>query len=239
MTFGKLLVLRRGPDLIQGGKRRAAWYCKCSCGNPEELLISGDSLKTNHSKSCGCAKKDFHIGNNIYDLSGEFGICTMDDNNTFIFDLEDYDLIKRYMWHLSGREYIGTTINYYVDNKRTQKTLMLHRLVMGVQDIDWKECVVDHINGDVYDNRKQNLRVVTQSQNGMNSKPSKNNVSGATGVIKHQNKWEAYIRYQWERIYLGVFDTFDEAVAARRKAEEKYFGEFSYKRSRQMESEIG
>ena len=230
--FSKLIVQRQGPDLIQGGKRRAAWYCKCMCGNPEELLISGDCLKSGHTKSCGCIHKDFFSKNNIYDLSGEYGICIMADGNKFIFDLEDYDKIKSYSWHLSGREYIGATIYYYINNKRIKYTLMVHRLIMGIQDISWKECVVDHINGNVFDNRKCNLRVVTQLQNAMNQKKSKNNTSGVTGVYKQKDRWCAHIKINGEDMFLGIYDDFNDAVKARKDAEEKYFGEYSYDNSR-------
>ena len=217
-----------------GGKRRAAWYCQCSCGNPEELLILGYSLQCGHTKSCGCAINDLYKDNNTYDLSGEYGSCTMADGNVFIFDLEDYDKIKKYTWHLSGREYIGTSINVKVNNKINRQTLMIHRYIMDVQDKDWKECVVDHINGNVYDNRKSNLRVVTQQENTMNQKKPKNNTSGVTGVgfYKKNNKWGASIRCGVNTIFLGLFDNFEDAVKARKEAEEKYFGEYSYDNSR-------
>lgn len=224
--FEKLTVIRQGPDLLQGNKRRAAWWCKCSCGNPTELLISGDSLKSGHTRSCGCIHKDFYENNNSYDLSGDYGICTMYDGNKFIFDIEDYDLIKKYNWHYVGRSYIGTTIG------EDHKTLMIHRLLMNVQDISWKDVVVDHINGNIYDNRKSNLRVVTQSQNEMNQKRSINNTSGVTGVYKHQDKWCAHIKVDWKNIFLGIYDKYDDAVAARKAAEEKYFGQYSYNNSR-------
>ena len=233
MTFNKLTVLRQGPDFIYSGKRRSAWYCKCSCGNEKELLVLGYSLKIGHTKSCGCLSAEKGNENNSYDLTGNYGLCTMKDGNTFIFDIEDYELINKYTWHLVGRGYVGTDIVLYDgDNKRHQKTLQLHRLIMNVHNIEWNRCVVDHINGNILDNRKKNLRVVTQSQNGMNSKLSDNNTSGVAGVSKSGNKWTAYIRLNKERIYLGIYDDFDDAVNARKKAEEKYFGEYSYDKSR-------
>ena len=51
--------------------------------------------------------------------------------------------------------------------------------------------------------------------------------------IKHNtyDKWTAYIRKDGKRIYLGVFSNFDDAVKARKQAEEKYFKEWSYDNS--------
>lgn len=235
-VFGKLVVLRQGPDLVLGGKRRASWYCKCLCGNPNELLISGDSLKTGHTKSCGCIHKDTYKDNNVYDLDGEYGKCIINNDAEFIFDLEDYDKIKKYTWHLSTNGYVITTI--YKRKTKEHKGMMLHRYLMNVQDIPWNKCVIDHINGNIKDNRKLNLRVVTQSENGMNSKLSKNNTSGVVGVVQQNNKWAAYIRYKTEQIYLGIFDTFEEAVKTRKEAEEKYFGEYSYDNSRKRSDDI-
>ena len=61
----------------------------------------------------------------------------------------------------------------------------------------------------------------------------RNNKSGATGVYwdKRRNNWYAQITYNKKTISLGAFTDFDEAVKARKKAEEKYFGEYSYDNS--------
>lgn len=240
-VFGKLTVIKQGPDLYQGGTRRAAWYCKCSCGNPELLLISGDSLRGSHTKSCGCVHKETCSLNNTYDLSGEYGICRMKDDKEFLFDLEDYNLIKQYTWHCVSHGYVGTTINYYDENNiRRGRSLLLHRLIMGVEDIEWKEKVVDHIDGNIYDNRKINLRIVSQQQNSMNHKIAKNNTSNATGVsfYKKNNKWGAHIKVNDKFVFLGLYEHFDDAVKARREAEDKYYGEFSYYNSQSMRKEI-
>lgn len=67
----------------------------------------------------------------------------------------------------------------------------------------------------------------------MNSGLSSNNTSGVTGVHwdKLNKKWKAQIGYNYKRIQLGSFDNFEDAVAARKQAEEKYFGEYSYDNS--------
>jgi hypothetical protein len=60
------------------------------------------------------------------------------------------------------------------------------------------------------------------------NKPYKNNKSGIKGVRYDQsrNKWIATIRYQYKSIFLGRFNTFEEAVEKRKQAEEKYFSQF-------------
>ncbi len=85
---------------------------------------------------------------------------------------------------------------------------------------------VDHINHIKTDNRWNNLRAVDRIQNCQNAARKKNNKSGETGVwldkSKKTNKWVVQIRVNRKLIYLGRFFEFDDAVAARRKANETY-----------------
>ena len=87
----------------------------------------------------------------------------------------------------------------------------------------------DHINKNPLDNRRSNLRPATISQNGMNANLRTNNTSGITGVCWHKSKekWFVYIEIEKNRINLGYFSDFNEAVKVRLKAEQKYFQEFA------------
>ena len=64
----------------------------------------------------------------------------------------------------------------------------------------------------------------------MNKGLQKNNNSGVTGVSWHKrdNIWEARITLNKKQIYLGRFENFEDAIKARKEAEEKYFGEYAY-----------
>lgn len=182
-------------------------------------------------RSCGCLKRETTSKRfkkyNTYDLSGEYGIGYTQKEEEFYFDLEDYDKIKDYCWFKSG-VYIAT--HMYKNNK--QKFILMHRFIMNCDD---RELIVDHKHGEgtTNDNRKSNLRIGTIKQNEMNRKQMNNNTSGVTGVHwdKHKNKWMAYIGLNNKHIHLGYYDNFDDAVAARKKAEEEYFGEWSYNNS--------
>lgn len=87
-----------------------------------------------------------------------------------------------------------------------------------------KLTVVDHINRNRFDNRIDNLRLVTSKQNSLNKGEYKNNTTGIKGVSLHRDgiRYQAYIRVSGVAIYLGLFNTIEEAAEARRKAEEKY-----------------
>jgi len=186
-------------------------YCECACGNFHFVYLY--CLVNGRIKSCGCLKNK-RIKNK-YDLSGEFGKGYTSKGEEFYFDLEDYEKIKEYTW-CCKKSCLITTAN--------GKITRFHRFLLNPP----VDMVVDHINHNVYDNRKENLRICTQKENLYNLSVSKNNISGITGVnyLKKLNKWRAYIMVERKHIYLGVFLTIEEAKIAREKAEDKYFKEF-------------
>ena len=91
--------------------------------------------------------------------------------------------------------------------------------------------VIDHIDGNTLNNRKTNLRVCTVQQNGCNHKMSKKNTSGISGVYfsSKYNKWYAQITVNRKTISLGTYNTYEDAVQARKDAEDTYFGNFKRK----------
>ena len=109
----------------------------------------------------------------------------------------------------------------------TNLNIKLHRYIMNCPE----DMVVDHINHNTLDNRKENLRICTKKQNERNIKLRSNNVSGYTGVGFHKetNKWRAYIQKDNKLITLGLFKNKKDAIKARKEAEKKYFGEFRNK----------
>ena len=53
-TFAHLTVVSRAPYRIKSKEKDVRWYCKCDCGNPNLAIVSGHSLRTGHTTSCGC-----------------------------------------------------------------------------------------------------------------------------------------------------------------------------------------
>ena len=94
---------------------------------------------------------------------------------------------------------------------------------------EYKGYDVDHINHNTCDNRKSNLRLVTRSQNNMNSTPRKHS-SSQPGVSYHKNikRWIAEVYKDGKKIHIGCFKTEEEAIAARKAAEPYYYGEYVY-----------
>ena len=125
------------------------------------------------------------------------------------------DKIKNYYWY-SNRD-------GYMCRRENKKEIIMHRLIIDEND---PEMQVDHFNRNKKDNRKENLKSVTPQHNNWNRGMNQNNKSGVTGVRwnKEAQKWVAYIMCK----HLGTFNSFEDAVEARKRAEQKYFGEYSY-----------
>lgn len=134
-----------------------------------------------------------------------------------IIDAEDIDKVKNYKWYTSYNYCVTKSINSICGTD-----------ISNVIFNDY-ENKYDHINHNRLDNRKINLRPVTSHQNAMNMGKKITNTSGVTGVRQDHDssKWAARITYNYKDKWLGSYNTFDEAVKARLKAEIKYFKEYS------------
>ena len=223
--FGMLTPLYSLRKRTPKGTSRVVWACRCECG--QVTLVSASNLKTGSVKSCGCSRNEL-IGQalrkkNTFVFDGEYAVGLTSNGERFVIDAEDYDLVSQYCWRRNPG-------GYFVTQDKNGDMIRLHRLIMGVTD---SETIVDHINHDTSFNAKHNLRVVSKSENMQNSVRPENNSSGAKGVswADREKKWRAYIKIDGQQINLGYFDSFDDAVAARKAAEEKYFGQYSYDNS--------
>jgi hypothetical protein len=107
-----------------------------------------------------------------------------------------------------------------IGGRKNKSIVWMHRLINDTPD----GFETDHINRNKLDNRRENLRSVTKSQNGLNKGKNKNNKSGYKGVYLESwsGKWRAEIRIDGKRMTLGRFVNINDANKARILAEEKY-----------------
>ena len=128
-----------------------------------------------------------------------------------IVDDDMFEYLNQWKWYLE--------INGYAVRKPNIKIYM-HRLINKTPD-GFK---TDHINRCRLDNRKNNLRSVTDSVSAINTSLYKNNITGYKGVHfdKSRGNWMVYINKLKKRYYLGRYLNFNEALSVRKTAEVKY-----------------
>lgn len=217
MGFGKLTVLEQAEDYVNTkGTHHSMWLCQCTCGNKTTVLGTDLTRKDKkHIVSCG------HCYSN-YCFFEDYGECHMKNGSVCLFDIEDYDKIKEYHWHQNSDGY--AVCNIQRDNQWF--TILMHRLVMDAPD----GVEIDHIHGNTLDNRKAELRIVTQSDNKKNRAMYTNNKSGYKGVSWNapKQKWVANIQCDGQQFYLGAFSSSYDAHVCYEKAAKELFG--AYKR---------
>jgi hypothetical protein len=136
----------------------------------------------------------------------------------------DAPTILAFNWYCSGKE------NHMYANRKVPKTrgrvhVLMHRQVAGLDSPQ-----VDHKNGYGLDNRRENLRKATPSQNQANAVkravPASSKSKGVDWVNRNQ-KWRARIQFNGVPTNLGYFKSESEAIAAYESASRKIFGEFA------------
>jgi hypothetical protein len=155
-------------------------------------------------------------------IEGNVAYVTLTLGNRAIIDVDSIHLVDQWNWHDNGKGY--ATRNVSMPNGK-QKKIKLHHVILSVE----YGFYVDHINGNTFDNRIENLRSCTPSQNMANRRINKNNVCGLKGVHRRADGrvWKSQISVDSRVIYLGSYRTPEEAHAAYAAAAIRYYGEFA------------
>jgi len=121
-----------------------------------------------------------------------------------LIDDIDYERVNKYKWFLSSNKHITGKINGTLT--------LVHRFILNHKG----KLPIDHINRNIFDNTRDNLRIVNNIVNAHNSKMRKNNTCGYKGVNfeKRTGKWIARIRLGGDRKYIGTFLTSQDASDA-------------------------
>lgn len=159
--------------------------------------------------------------NKILEQTETTTLIELTKGRAVLIDTEDLPKVEKYHWHYNMRGYAVTNPG----TRKEKELILMHRLInstpLGLH--------TDHINRDKLDNRKSNLRSVTNAQNRYNIGVSKLNTSGYKGVSfnKQYNKWDMQIRTTTKRV-CRRFTTKEEAALAYNKFAKELFGEFAY-----------
>lgn len=150
------------------------------------------------------------------------------DGTLIKIDCEWFEMVSALRWTMAGKS-DKNRIKGYAKHGAGKKGNYLHHIIM---DPIPRGMVVDHIDGDTYNNQRKNLRHCTHSQNLMNRKKTsrearKSPQSRFKGVSASRAKWEGRISIEGQRVRIGRFETEIEAAMAYNQAALKYYGEFA------------
>ena len=132
----------------------------------------------------------------------------------------DIDLL-----HHNWRPLTSKHLTYAVASIKGKQSL-LHRLIgdrMGLS----MEGVIDHINGDALDCRRNNLQACTHQQNMMKQRHFVTANSPFKGVMKFRDKWRARITIDGKTLHIGLFKSSIEAALAYNEKAKDFFGDFA------------
>ncbi len=154
-------------------------------------------------KSSPKKKNDFEIRNDHVCLFIPYKDIVVE----VLISEEDMWLLDHCCWSIGGHGYIQGT--------RKNKKIRMHTTINPSP----KGFYTDHINRDIWDNRRENLRTVTPSRSQWNT--------NRLGVDykPERNKWRAYMNLLGKFKFLGYFETMEEALIARQDGVRKYRGE--------------
>jgi len=140
-------------------------------------------------------------------------------NGWIEIDAEDIVYVSQYTWSIQNNK-----DGQYVKRSIGKKSILLHRDLLN-NPIGLE---VDHLDHNGLNNKRDNLRVCTSSQNKQNMRVRRDNKLGIKGVYynKKERKYYAQIKLE-KRIWLGSYNTAEEANAAYQKAANKLFKEFA------------
>ena len=142
-------------------------------------------------------------------------------NKYALVDLDDLSLVSDKKWQAKYSK--G---NWYASHSSARGEIFMHNLILG----RIKNLEVDHRNQNGLDNRRENLRHATKSQNRANVSLRKDNSSGYKGVSLYgpTGKWKAYIQENGKQKHLGFFKDSIEAAKAYNREAKRIFGEFAW-----------
>lgn len=195
--FGKLTVVAQLPSTARGQRR---WLCKCDCGG-EHIATSGN-LNSGHSTNCGCKKSP--------DLTGKvFGRLTVVGRSD---KRNPRGARTTPMWEC--RCECGN-ITYKATDTLTNPDESMCKDCQGIYAAEIARRSAGFVGG-------------TQISRITNMKPTSANSTGVRGVQfdKRSGRYRARLKFQGKLLNFGSYRTLEEAAAARKAAEEEYFGAF-------------
>lgn len=139
-----------------------------------------------------------------------------------VIDDDDFTKVNQHKWHCNNH---GYAMSWFRTSDGKRSLVSMHRFILSTP----KGLLTDHINLDKLDNRKENLRVCTATQNECNKDLSKRNKSGYKGVSfdSRTGKWRVAIKANGKFLRLGRHKNILDAAREYNENAIKFFGEFA------------
>lgn len=218
--YGRLTTLKEvDPYISPGGDYKTRKYlCRCECGNEVSVMIT--SLRSGNTQSCGCINSE-----RITKQNKENAIYDGCSQNKHFSRWKG--MIERcyYPKHKDYHNYGGRGITVCEEWREHPRAF-----------IEWIEKESNYKRGLSLDRidrdgnyEPDNCKFSTTTEQALNRNIMSSNTSGYPGVTEHTNgRWRARINVNKKRKSLGVYETKEEAIEARKKAEVKYYGKTLY-----------
>ncbi|ELC8426291.1 AP2 domain-containing protein [Clostridium perfringens] len=205
-TFGNLTVIE--PSEKRTSSRAILYRCRCVCGN--ETFVSSSSLKSGHSKSCGCERKK---SLKKYNASIRKDLTNKKFGRLTAIKEIGKDKHGNILWECKCS--CGNRVNVTGLSLLSGNTTSCGCVVIDKLKKESKKNLLEGTNIAIIENLLKNSK-------------SNRTASGVKGVgwDKKSNKWRAYIMFKNKSYHLGYFVYLKDAIKARKKAEERLFKPF-------------
>jgi hypothetical protein len=218
----KVSELPCGVNNTKNGKFEA--YIKTN-GKSKYLGTFNDSISAGKAYELAKEKKDkknLELNNSLEITRNSEGIAVIKSSNS-----DNLILVNDDLWHVLNKYSWSTNNKGYYTAKINNKKYLMHRYILNAQITDK---MIDHINRNKLDNRRENLRFVSFDINSHNVTKHKNckcKYIGVTSVKFVRTRYHAYITHNRKRYNLGTFDTEKEAALAYNNKAIELYGEFA------------
>jgi len=202
--------------------RGTVWMCECECGKKQR--VRSRNLQDGISKSCGCAKPRKGW------IKGYLGYIPLANGLVAIASTYRVEDLQRWNWHAAKKQSGWYACRTGIPGKDKERRIYMARYILGMDPSDKRHA--DHKNRRTLDNRDRNLRPATRRQSVVNRGIRWDSVTRVKSIRRCKingvfvGGYQVRLTHMGRELYLGAYDTIEEAARVRDEAARKLHGEF-------------